>query len=66
MLEELVYTKIPKNRQKIKYGKGAELGMGLVAAFGVVAIITIIIYKLYASASGDITLPGGFKFKFTT
>lgn len=60
------YQKIPLSLQKQKYGKGAELGMGLITAFGVIAIITIVIYKLYGAKSGDIALPGGFKFKFTT
>lgn len=66
MLSEINYQKIKPTTLKEKYGKGADLGMGLVLAFGVVAIVTIIVYKLYGSASGDITLPGGFKFKFTT
>ena len=66
MLNEINYKKVSVTEQKENYGKGAELGMGVVTAFGVIAIITIIIYKLYGSSSGDITLPGGFKFKFTT
>lgn len=66
MLEELSYKKISKEEQKLKYGKGAELGMGIVTAFAIIAIITVVVYKIYGSKTGDITLPGGFKFKFTT
>ena len=66
MLLEIKYNELSKNKLKERYGKGADLGMGLVLAFGVVAVVTIIVYKLYSSSSGDITLPGGFKFKFTT
>ena len=66
MLEELSYKKLSKEEQKHKYGKGAELGMGIVTAFAIIAIITVVVYKIYGSKTGDITLPGGFKFKFTT
>ena len=40
--------------------------MGIIAAFAVIAIVTVVIYKVFSSKTGDITLPGGFKFKFTT
>lgn len=66
MINELVYKKVPISQQKIQYGKGADSTMGLVTAFAIVAIVTIVIYKIYGSKTGDITLPGGFKFKFTT
>ncbi|MDY2889642.1 MAG: hypothetical protein SOU19_08810 [Candidatus Caccosoma sp.] len=65
MLNEIEYQIIDKKKQLESYGLGAELGMGLIAAFGVIAIITVVIYKVYGSKSGDITLPGGFKFKFS-
>lgn len=65
MLDDIKYQIISEKTQKKCYGKGAELGMGLIAAFGVIAIITVVIYKVYGSKSGDITLPGGFKFKFS-
>ena len=65
MLNEIKYQIIDKKNQLEHYGLGAELGMGLIAAFGVIAIITVVIYKVYGSKSGDITLPGGFKFKFS-
>ena len=66
MLEEINYSEISLRQQQRCYGKGAELGMGIITAFAIVAIITVVVYKLYGSKSGDITLPGGFKFKFTT
>ena len=65
MLNNIKYEIINEDVQKRCYGLGAELGMGLIAAFGVIAIITVVIYKVYGSKSGDITLPGGFKFKFS-
>lgn len=65
MLNEIKYQIIDEKNQLQRYGLGAELGMGLIAAFGVIAIITVVIYKVYGSKSGDITLPGGFKFKFS-
>ena len=66
MLNEISYELINEEKAKMMYGKGAELGMGVVMAFAIVAIVTIVVYKLYQSSSGEITLPGGYKFKFTT
>lgn len=66
MLNEINYKVIKDNDAKICYGKGAELGMGVVVAFAIVAIITVVVYKLFKSKTGEITLPGGYKFKFTT
>lgn len=66
MLEQINYSLIDENTANMSYGKGVELGMGVVMAFAVVAIITIVVYKMYQSKSGEITLPGGYKFKFTT
>ena len=65
MLNQLEYQKVNLKRQYVSYGKG-DMSMGLVTAFAVVAVVTIVIYKIYGSKTGDITLPGGFKFKFTT
>ena len=66
MLDNIKYTKVSNDVKQICYGKGADLGMGIITAFGVVAIITIVVYKIYCAKTGDVTLPGGFKFKFTT
>ena len=66
MLKEINYEVISEENSKICYGKGPELGMGVVVAFTIVAIITIVVYKLFQSKTGEITLPGGYKFKFTT
>lgn len=66
MLKELKYKKFDESKYNSVYGKGAELGMGIIASFAVIAIVTVVIYKVFSSKTGDITLPGGFKFKFTT
>ncbi|MCI5745960.1 MAG: hypothetical protein MR270_06745 [Erysipelotrichaceae bacterium] len=66
MLDEIQYMPLSESEQKELYGKGAEAGLGMVTVFGVIAILTIVVYKLYTATNGDITLPGGFKFKFTT
>ena len=66
MLNEINYNVIDDNKANLTYGKGAELGMGVVMTFAIVAIVTIVVYKLYQSSSGEITLPVGYKFKFTT
>jgi len=66
MSEEINYEIINDNELKTQYGKGAALGVGLVTAFGVIAIVSVIIYKIYGAKTADISLPGGFKFKFTT
>lgn len=66
MLKELKYEIVDESKYECIYGKGAELGMGIIAAFAVIAIVTVVIYKVFSSKTGDITLPGGFKFKFTT
>ena len=66
MKYKINYRMLDEDEKNMSYGSGAELGMGIITAFGVVAIITIVVYKLYCSKTGDISLPGGFKFKFTT
>lgn len=66
MLNELNYEIVSESRLNTYYGKGADSTMGIVTAFAIIAVITIVIYKIYGSKSGDITLPGGFKFKFTS
>ena len=65
MLNELSYKKVSIKDCKVTYGTG-DASMGIVTAFAVIAIITIVIYKIYGSKTGDLTLPGGFKLKFTT
>ena len=66
MLEELNYEIVDDMSLTNTYGKGAELGMGVVMAFAIIAIVTVVVYKIYKSSTGEITLPGGYKFKFTT
>ena len=66
MLNEISYEIVDGSKLNQYYGKGAELGMGVVVAFAVIAIITVVVYKLFRSSTGEITLPGGYKFKFTT
>ena len=66
MLNEINYKILDDNSASNTYGKGAELGMGVVMAFAIIAIVTIVVYKMFQSKSGEITLPGGYKFKFTT
>lgn len=66
MLEEINYSILAEEELKKHYGRGSELGMGLVATFVIVAVVTVLLYKIYNSKSGDITLPGGYKFKFTS
>ena len=59
MLNEINYKILDEQELKEHYGKGSELGMGLVATFVIVAVVTVLLYKIYNSKSGDITLPGG-------
>lgn len=66
MLNELEYEELTKSEEEVFYGKGGGGALSLVTTFAIVAIVTIVIYKLYKSKTGDITLPGGYKFKFTT
>ena len=66
MLNEINYRKLNEDEKEIVYGKGADLGMSIITAFGIVAIITVIVYKIFGSKTGDVTLPGGFKIRFTT
>lgn len=66
MLEQIKeYTIIEDEELETTYGNGA-VTLTFVTCFAIVAIVTVLIYKIYGSKSGDITLPGGFKFKFTT
>ena len=55
MLEEINYSILDKEELKKQYGRGSELGMGLVATFVIVAVVTVLLYKIYNSKSGDIT-----------
>lgn len=45
--------------------KGGEpITMTAVMAILVIAVVTVIVYKLFISGSGKTTLPGGFKFEW--
>ena len=52
-----------KNRKR-EYDVSKEEKKHLIIA-GYKAFLPVVIYKVYGSKSGDITLPGGFKFKFS-
>lgn len=66
MLNRIICRKLTQYTIKKAYGQGTDLGMGIITAFAIVAIITIVVYKLFNARTGDIQLPGGFKIKFTT
>ncbi len=45
--------------------KGGEpLSMTAIMTVLIIAVVTVIIYKLFISSSGKTTLPGGFKFEW--
>ena len=46
----------------IKYGEAITLAA--VMLIMVIAIITVVIYKLYSSGDGTVQLPGGYKFQW--
>lgn len=61
-MKQLKYELVSDDELNNICGKSASAG--LVAVFGVVGSICIIIYKLYGAKKANITLPGGFKFEF--
>lgn len=66
MLRELsTYQILSDEELERTYGNGA-ITLTFVTCFAIIAIVTVLIYKIYGAKTGDITLPGGFKFKFTT
>lgn len=64
MIQDLKYEQISDEEAKDIYGTGIALGFGLVATFGIVAAICVVIYKLFGAKKAEISLPGGFKFEF--
>lgn len=42
---------------------GEAISLAGVMAIMVIAIITVVIYKLYTSGDGTVQLPGGYKFQ---
>ena len=45
---------------------GGEITIAAVMAAMAAAIVAVVIYRLFMSDKGNVSLPGGFKFKFTT
>lgn len=43
---------------------GEPLTMTAIMAILIIAVITVIVYKLFIGSSGKTTLPGGFKFEW--
>lgn len=56
---------LSENEQKSLYG-GEVLTMTLVLTVTAIAIITVIVWKLYQSKKGKVTFPGGFLFEWGT
>ena len=45
---------------------GAVIAIGTVAAVLAIGILAIVVWKIYTSSKGEVTLPGGFKFEWAT
>lgn len=43
---------------------GEAISLAGVMAIMVIAIVTVVIYKLYTSGDGSVQLPGGYKFQW--
>ncbi len=43
---------------------GEAISFAAVMAIMVIAIVTVVIYKLYTSGDGAVQLPGGYKFQW--
>jgi len=43
---------------------GEPITMTAVMAILIIAVVTVIVYKLFISRTGQTTLPGGFKFEW--
>ncbi len=51
--------------QEMRQVNGGEpLTMTAVMTILIIAVVTVIVYKLFISGSGETTLPGGFKFEW--
>ncbi|HHU27854.1 TPA: hypothetical protein GXZ54_01705 [bacterium] len=63
--QNLQVTPLTISEQKALYG-GEAITLTLVLTYTAVAIITVIVWKLYQSRKGKVTFPGGFLFEWGT
>ncbi len=63
MIEKLNFKELDISTQQNT--RGGFLGMDVIAAFAVLSMVTILVYKIFTSNSSNVSLPGGFKFKLT-
>lgn len=57
-------TSILSDRELASVTGGEPITMTAVMAILIIAVVTVIVYKLFISGSGKTTLPGGFKFEW--
>ncbi|MGN1278935.1 MAG: hypothetical protein ACI4UG_05660 [Candidatus Onthovivens sp.] len=55
--------KIPLTSEELSSIKcGEAITMATVLAIMIIAILTVVVYKLFGSSDGSVALPGGYKF----
>lgn len=50
--------------ESLRVKGGAAVAIGTVAAVLAIAILAVVVWKMYTSSKGEVTLPGGFKFEW--
>jgi len=61
----MVERKIPLTTEELEsFHCGEAMTLAAVMAVLVIAIVTVVVYKLYSSGDGLVTLPGGYKFQW--
>ncbi len=57
--------KVPLNNIELNSIKcGEALSFTAVMTITMIAVVTVVIYKLYSSGDGTVQLPGGYKFQW--
>mgnify|MGYP001767803402 CR=1 FL=1 len=57
-------TRILSEQELALVTGGEPITMTAIMAILVIAVITVVVYKLFIGSSGKTTLPGGFKFEW--
>lgn len=67
MVEEVIDGRTELSLEELETLRGGEvLTIALVLTYTAVAVITVIVWKIYQSKKGKATFPGGFSFEWGT
>ena len=57
-------SKVPLTIEQQKNTKPGDVTLATVMAIMAIGLVTIIIYKMFLSSEGSLTLPGGYEFSW--